>query len=395
MLLKSHKKQKRPQKPRYLRYDDVFLSRDKYVQNGRSSSQFQQEEEDGLFSSEYSFDEFPQEVEEDFHREDFDGEDLPEEDLPKENLYREDFRRGDFRRKDFDKQNNYRNSYSVDPRNSFPQSKNKNFFSEDGGIINERMVNYKKRQLPPLQRYKPANQRNFFEGADPRVQLRYWEEQDSREDRYRDNSSFFKSMWQRFIVVFSSILSLICISWIAYHWGDSSDHSVVKMSQEGYPVIEPTQPSFKILPENPGGVNIPHQDRIVYEKMNNVSYQESTRNSKLLPPPPGSSSATASSLLSNNQSSIEEISIVDEKIYYVKISENVSKMPLITKLNSIKNGDFHRPNGLEYKIKSVKNAEGKREKAILIGPFESKENAMTFAQNINCDCSIVSVKEDN
>ncbi|MDR1034546.1 MAG: hypothetical protein LBL32_01260, partial [Holosporales bacterium] len=46
------------------------------------------------------------------------------------------------------------------------------YFSNDNSILNERMIKYQKRQLPPLHRYGPNNSRSNY----PAPQMMYWDE---------------------------------------------------------------------------------------------------------------------------------------------------------------------------------------------------------------------------
>lgn len=346
MLFKNSKKINQNQRQRYLRYDDVFLSHEK----PRQTNNLKRE---GIASNFQDSNRFHKQGAPNSHENN--GPYIDNRDTP----------------------------YTGET-NSFEED---GFFKTDGDLVNERMINYQQRQLPPLQRYRTPNRQDLFEDYEPYAS-KDWGEYDDGNLIRRDQNRFFKTIWQKFMVVFCSMLSLVCLSWIAYHWNDDKK-STVTISQDGHPVIVPVEPSYKVLPENPGGVIIPNQDKMVYDKMSSSSSVDNLQNSKLLPP----QNPQSNSQFIPQDPSIEEVSIIDDKLYYIKISESASKVPLASKLNSLKNGRSERLSGLECKIKSVRAGDGAKEKAIMIGPLDSKEAAMALAQDMNCDCSIVSVKE--
>lgn len=87
-------------------------------------------------------------------------------------------------------------------------------------------------------------------------------------ERYSDRPSPL-----RFVFAITGLIIIATISWFAYRW-----------ASQGYsepPVIEAESGPYKVRPENPGGINIPHQDKLIYGRLTHNSEQPAER---LLPP---------------------------------------------------------------------------------------------------------------
>jgi hypothetical protein len=304
-------------------------------------------------------------------------------------------------------------------------------------IMDEKMVRYQKREMPPLQRYgDSAHPRDMYNGGGAggvrgSNQQRLPQQQQylaDRDDEYLDkrkyyqrqqkNDSNFKSVWSKFIIAFTSAISLVSLSWVAYNWG-SGGGPVQSASGAARPVvIEPENPSFKILPENPGGVDIPYQDRMIYENMDGVgdsfgtSREDGETETSVLPIPEepvishkkaqrtdgGDSSSIVQKRIANSDNhdinaSIDEYSIVDEKTYYIKMASGPNKQILQEEIKNVKTKYSDKISGLSCSVKSVKDKNGNKKHALLIGPFDSKDIAVSMAKKLNTDCSVVAVKE--
>jgi hypothetical protein len=266
------------------------------------------------------------------------------------------------------------------------------YFSPGSNIMDDRMVHYRKRQLPPLQRYSNSQQ-EFRPDAG---QLSYWDMREEYQPR-RQSGQLLGNIWQKFIVTFASILSLVCISWIVYNWNDG--HSRNSAMQPV--VIEPEQSSFKVLPDDPGGEQIPHKGRAVYARM--TPGDPSIRDDESLLPPqedpldlPASAGVRDSirdNVRDNTRGGIEENSIVDDKIYYVKMSAGKSKPALESELRLLRKKFANVLEGCDTAVKKVSNPRGEQKHAILIGPFNSQDAALDIARQIGDHCYIVSVRE--
>ena len=313
------------------------------------------------------------------------------------------------------------------------------FSSRGSNIIDEKMVRYQKRQLPPLQRYGSNNPRDMYYAANN--QGSYWgDENDGYRQKRSGKKTALGAIWQKFIITFTSILSLVCFSWVAYNWNsDKKDASSQDINNNGPILIEPEQPSFKVLPENPGGVEVSHKDKTVYERVDpGMSHLDNE--AKLLPPQeqpayipdqqqdqqqeilaqssqqqqmqnqqmpvnrqnqnqqvaqqqqdlPQQQLPTAARVAPNN---IEEYSIVDDKTYYIKISAGKDKSILENESKLIKKKFASLISGKNCLVKKVSNTQGEQKHAILIGPFDSQDSAVSVAKGLGGQCYIISVKE--
>lgn len=333
-MLRNFRRSDSRDKQRYLRYDDVFLG-------GKKSHN-----------------------------------------LPSDN---QDFRRNDsqsFRESNIRNSNrNYAeveddDDYVIDEGlndNDQYDNRSSKYFSGRNSIIDERMVKYQKRQLPPLQRYSPNSYKNPYE----EFNQSYWED-DYSNQRNRSNFTSLRALWKKFILTFVFIISLILVAWIGYNW--NSGHQPAKMTANGIPLIEPEQNQFRVLPDNPGGEQISYRDKTVYEKVNNmpINVQE-----KLLPPQEDV----------GQYSQLEEYSIVDDKTYYIKISAGKTKAILQNELNLLKKKYPSLIDGNNCSIKRVSNSNGETKYAILIGPFDSQNVAIDTAKSIGGQCYVISVKD--
>jgi hypothetical protein len=267
-----------------------------------------------------------------------------------------------------------------------PQQNNQGYFSAKSNIINEKMIRYQKRHLPPLQRYTPNQQRDMY----TEFNKSYWDENDDYPYKGRNGVITFNNLWQKFIITFASILSLVCLSWIAYNWNND------KRDQQNSapPLIEPSQPSFKVLPENPGGTEIEYKDKSVYNKIDRGASSLET-DERLLPPQEEQPTLPTRKIESNERyrEDIEEYSIVDDKAYYIKISAGKDKTILENEAKVLKKKFQTLLNGKPCSVKKVSNAKGELKHAILIGPFASQDAAVDIARDIGDQCYIISVKE--
>ncbi len=326
-------------KPSYLRYDDVFMSSNKQPS---SRNVFSREDVDERYDYQQSYND--------------------------NNPYDDDIA-------------TYDDEYE-DRKEYFSPSNNNN-------IIDERMVKYKKRQLPPLQRYGSNNPRDMYE--EYRISSGHYDDEYARDYRrnsqYDRDSASLRFIWKKFLITFGGILLLVVVSWIAYNCGGRS------VKNDGHPVIiEPDESAFKVLPDNPGGIEVPHQDKNVYTKINKNNgmsvLDDQDQEGSILP-------SQEDPDISSSNILIDEYSFVYEKTYYIKVASNKNKTVLLNEINSIKNKYANKINGesVFFSVKSVRDRNGEQKYAILIGPFESKNTAITNAQNLGTNCSIIAVRE--
>ena len=104
--------------------------------------------------------------------------------------------------------------------------------------------------------------------------LSFWrdEEEDLHDDpeNWSDRSSPLK-----FVIAISGIVVFSAIAWFSYRW-------ISQAGNNAPPLIQAEQGPYKVRPENPGGISIPHQDKLIYGRLSGESDQPVER---LLPPP--------------------------------------------------------------------------------------------------------------
>lgn len=255
------------------------------------------------------------------------------------------------------------------------------YFSNRQDIIDEKMLRFERRQLPQLERYSDSNYRSQY----GKFSNSYWNDADDPRYRREKNYSALSSMWQKFLITFASILSLVCLSWIAYNWKNGGAES-----NDGEPVvIEPERNSFKVLPESYDS-NVPYTDKSVYDKLSRDESQVDQGESLL---PPIEEPVVTSKLPQQDQPNVEEYSIVDDKIYYIKISAGKSKDVLASEAKLLKKKFGNVIGDKNCAVKKVSNSQGEKKYAILIGPFDSQTKAAYTAQEMGGQCYIISVKE--
>ncbi|MDR1233935.1 MAG: SPOR domain-containing protein [Holosporales bacterium] len=351
-------------KQSYLKYNDVFMS-----QNNVNNQNY-----NGRYQRDPGYNSPPQRDK--FQRQEPRGED--EFRYQQDDQYLDQFDEYD----DMDPQNRSRNRY----QDIQPTPGEKEYFAQGTSIIDDKMIRYQKRQLPPLHRYGNNPRDNY-----PNQRLPYWDEDsDEYETRRSRQSTSFGAIWQKFIVTFASILSLVCITWIAYNWNGEK-----RTGGRNVPVIiEPDQQAFKVLPDNPGGIEVQHKDKMVYSRVNPGASQQSLEE-RLLPPPEDPIDLPTRNIHANtvNPPDVEEYSIVDDKTYYIKISAGKSKRVLQNEAKLLKKKFTTLLSEVNCVVKKVSNAQGEQKHAILIGPFDSQGSAVEIAKNLDGECYIVSVRE--
>jgi len=124
-------------------------------------------------------------------------------------------------------------------------------YQEDGDY-------YRAQEGPQWQ--EPRN--NRVEDLHPR-ELSFWREERLYEDY---NQGMRQSSPFRFILVTASVLVIATFSWLAFRW-ISAPHS------EAPPLIYADPTPYKVRPDHPGGLQVPYQDRLVYNRLSPESQQ--------------------------------------------------------------------------------------------------------------------------
>ena len=154
-----------------------------------------------------------------------------------------------------------------------------------------------------------------------------------------------------------AVFSIIIIGFIVIFW------HIVKPYQknsDGVPIISASKNPIKVKPEDPGGEIIPHQDKMVYQKLVRKESKNTNKESQveriLLPP----SVETMLDLTKNQQSPSVEIEAQPENITQA-IDKAIQSLPKIEK-------NTHLPPPIKKKIKS-------KEFKIQIASLKSLEKA--------------------
>lgn len=258
------------------------------------------------------------------------------------------------------------------------------YFSGQNSIINERMVRYQKRRLPPLQRYTPNAHRDVY----AEFNQSYW---DGERNAPRQQRLFpVGELWQKFIITFASILSLVCVSWLIYNWNNGN--SKLQRDINGIPVLEPNQSAFKVLPEAPGGAEISYGDKSVYSRVDN-RVASNRKEERLLPPQEETFQIPERNQAFSGENEVEEYSIVSEKIYFIKLSSGKDRQILLNEAKLLKKKYANLFEGKEVFVKKVSSSKGETQRAILVGPYASQQAAVSIATQIGERCSVISVRE--
>lgn len=213
------------------------------------------------------------------------------------------------------------------------------------------MVKYQKRQLPPLQRYDHQGSRNLYNDYNASEWDGY-DYGDRRQPRYNNSGALIKTIWKKFLITFGGLSVLVCVSWVAYNCGSGGSKG---SSGSAEPVvIEPETTTFKVLPENHGGIEIPHQDKRIYDKIssNKQALSPAADDDRLLP-------AQESADLGDSED-IAEYSIIDDRAYYIKLATNKSKKVLDNELAILKNKYAHQISKLSCEVKTIKAPSGEK-----------------------------------
>ena len=104
--------------------------------------------------------------------------------------------------------------------------------------------------------------------------LRFW--QDDPEETTEEAGEWIERPSPfKFIVALIGLTVMVSILWFGYRW-------LSQPNAEGPVLIEAEPGPFKVKPENPGGVEIPYQDKLIYGR---ISPGTETPVERLLPPP--------------------------------------------------------------------------------------------------------------
>ncbi|HYD30744.1 MAG TPA: SPOR domain-containing protein [Azospirillaceae bacterium] len=75
------------------------------------------------------------------------------------------------------------------------------------------------------------------------------------------------------------------IAFVGFIWYSYSGGGRGALGVTEPPLIQADQSPFKIRPEQPGGLKVPHQDKLVFDRLNPGAVQQANKVERLLPPP--------------------------------------------------------------------------------------------------------------
>ncbi len=247
-------------------------------------------------------------------------------------------------------------------------------------------VRLQRRQLPQLQWYQDTRNDSdwdeFCEYDLPRKKSKY--------------SLSFPAIWQKFVITFTSLLSLICITWIAYNWKSPN-------TTNGLSVIKPEKPFFKVLPDTPGGAEIPYQDKVIYNRLDpsiNINQHEHLMSQTEEPGElPVSNEINLDNNVSNRQvPQMQDYTIIDDRDYYIKCTKASDTGIVQNKVASIRANLSRYENqraleGISCSVRKVSNIQGQVGEYILIGPFRDSYTAGDVGKFCRLQGEIITVKK--
>lgn len=246
-------------------------------------------------------------------------------------------------------------------------------------------VRMQRQQLPQLQWRRNTN--NDYN----------WDDIDNYESRRKRSkySLFFPAVWQKFVITFTSLLSLICLTWIAYNWKSSEQTNSVT-------VIKPEKSFFKVLPDAPGGADA-YQYKGIYNRVDpHISINQQER---LIPPTeepgelPMPQWANDDTGIGEQQSAkIQNYTIIDDRDYYIKCKKDANAAVTKNQVTAIRNNlnRFENQNvlqGISCSVRKVANTQGQLGEYILIGPFHDYLTAGKIGKFCGLSGEIITVQK--
>lgn len=146
---------------------------------------------------------------------------------------------------------------------------------------------------PDEEPYDPYNKRDRFSNPNQQREnlkdLSFWGRKKSGKDFEEEYIEDEEGEWEdrrapvKFIVTLAILVMGIGLAWFSYQWFNQIGSSTPV-------VIEPNDPIYKQKPENPGGMQVPHQDKLVYERFSPQQGQHKVerlipQNEQVLVPP--------------------------------------------------------------------------------------------------------------
>ncbi|MBX3486652.1 MAG: SPOR domain-containing protein [Candidatus Paracaedibacteraceae bacterium] len=105
--------------------------------------------------------------------------------------------------------------------------------------------------------------------------LRFMQEKDPVSAPEQDDEWNERQSPLNFVILASLVIILVVLGWFGYRWFASSYN-------EAPPILIADESPYKVRPDNPGGMVIPHQDKLIYGR---ITPQQQQTPERLLPQP--------------------------------------------------------------------------------------------------------------
>lgn len=159
------------------------------------------------------------------------------------------------------------------------------------------MVNTQDTYMHPIQASQLAGKKNNFQGYNQAAQAQgQFQRQQASSANYAPEDVRSLSFWQetnansgfedlddsdsnspvRLLVAVAGVALIAGLSWFAYKWAKSP-------TSDTPPLIHAEPGPHKVSPEHRGGINIPYQDKLIYDRIGDSNKEEPAE--RLLPPP--------------------------------------------------------------------------------------------------------------
>jgi hypothetical protein len=167
----------------------------------------------------------------------------------------------------FDPRMEENRAYEQQPDNRFSNNRQqeRNDYVPDAEVVSQ---NRQPRMQQQMRGYAPQRS-----GQQDLRDLSFWQDDESQDNSPEDFEDE-RSSPLKFFVFIACLVGLSAFGWFVYRWASNP-------SMDNPPLIQAEAGPFKVRPENPGGMTIPHQDKLIYGRLVPGASEPAER---LLPP---------------------------------------------------------------------------------------------------------------
>lgn len=187
------------------------------------------------------------------------------------------------------------------------------------------------------------------------------------------------------LVMGALVVGLIALGWMAYQERQNPP------GMEEIPYIRADKTPFKITPENPGGMEIPHTDKMIYNAVTGGKNAAPTSAPTVSAPEEPISKETLSTSAQKKVIKLEDVPISATNIkekpaptaeYYVQLGSYRSKDNLESGWKTLKQRFPSLLKDLTYRSKAVDLGNNKIFHRLHVGSFASKEEAQALCKTL-------------